>query len=76
MRGNCLLWALGMYFRHGGYIAMRRSHQWRYVPHFLWSKDLITWLGFAPVHPASGPLVGLLKWWFRGEVTPEHPEAP
>ena len=48
---NCLTYAVGMYFRHGGYIRMRRSllvklhglgprHVFNLVPHFLHeSKD-------------------------------------
>lgn len=37
--GNCLIHALIMWVRFGGYLVVRKSrHGW--WPHFMWAKDL------------------------------------
>lgn len=69
---NCLFWALRKYAREGGYLGMRRSHHWRWIPHFIWSKDLKEWHGFVPLSPKNGPIAKLFCWWFRGEVKKEE----
>lgn len=69
---NCLFWALSQWTTQGGYIAARRSYHWRFIPHFLWSKDLQVWRGFVPLHPKRGLLVLLHCWWFLGHVVEEQ----
>lgn len=39
MKTNCLIFALKKWFKHGGYLIIRKSNH-GYFPHFLWSKDL------------------------------------
>jgi hypothetical protein len=75
-RSNCLVWAVRQWMREGGYIAARRSRHWRFVPHVLWSADLVTWLGFAPLDPRRGFLVLFYCWWFLGRVEQEAPRNP
>ena len=36
---NCLLFALAKWWKHGGYVIIRKSH-WGWWPHFIWCKDL------------------------------------
>ena len=36
---NCLIFALGKWIKHGGYLAIRRSHMGPWF-HFIWIKDL------------------------------------
>lgn len=69
MRGNCILWALYMWCRYGGYFALRRS-RWGPFPHALWSRDLVRWYGFAPVDPRKRLIP---PPWFRGRIKREIP---
>jgi hypothetical protein len=64
VRSNCLIWALGQWKRHGGYLIMRRSH-WGPFPHFLWSADLRELQAFEPVGPRRRLLPPI---WFLGRV--------
>lgn len=61
---NCLFWAVYHWWKRGGYISIRRSHQIRWLPHFLWSMDLKTWYSYVP-------LDATIPWWhliFEGHV--------
>jgi hypothetical protein len=35
---NCFFWAIAQWYKHGGYVVMRKSHYGN-LPHFLWLKD-------------------------------------
>ena len=39
MMSNCLFFVIAKWWKHGGYIIIRRSKQGPY-PHFIWCKDL------------------------------------
>lgn len=71
MRSNCLFWALWRLATEGGYIAMRRSQHCRWLPHFIWSRDLKEWHGLVPLNPKHGAVALLFCWWFRGVVVRE-----
>jgi hypothetical protein len=66
---NCLIWALCMWARWGGYIIARKS-RWGPFPHFIWSPDLKTFLAYAPIKPRARLLPPPL---FRGKVVREEP---
>ena len=84
MRTNCLWYALRKYWRHGGYIVVRRSrHLW--VPHFLWLPpgsldDFPSLRHFVPLSPTAKPWKVWRSLWFEGRVVrsdkdtrpPEH----
>ena len=36
---NCLIYALGMWRKYGGYLMIRWSRSLKGVPHFLWAPD-------------------------------------
>jgi len=50
---NCLIFALGRWYKFGGYIVARKSH-YGWWPHFLWSADLITFEHYVPDTPKKG----------------------
>jgi len=69
--GNCLLYALRQWWRHGGYLIVRRSrHLW--LPHVLWAPpgglDAATVRHFVPDRPALDPWRIWRALWFRGRV--------
>jgi hypothetical protein len=49
---NCIIFAVSMWIKHGGYILIRKS-DYGWYPHFLWAKDVN---GKTVVHigPTSG----------------------
>jgi hypothetical protein len=69
---NCLFFALGHWWKRGGYFIVRRSH-YGWWPHFLWSSDLAVFEQYAPL---SG---GRLRWFppllFKGHVK-SGPDTP
>lgn len=72
MRSNCLIFAVVQYFRHGGYIIVRRS-RYRWVPHFIWAPpgglDKATVRHYVPVRPGVGrPWQVWRAVLFRGRV--------
>ena len=54
---NCLIWALVMQWRYGGYVCWRQS-RYGWWPHAVWSMDRMVWWEYLPLHFA-----GRLKWW-------------
>ena len=36
---NCLIFAFIKWYRHGGYVVIRRAHH-GWWPHFIWCRDL------------------------------------
>lgn len=62
---NCLLFAVAMWWRHGGFVIVRKSH-YGWWPHFLWSADLITFLEYTPAQPNHHLLIP--PPWYRGVV--------
>ena len=69
---NCLIVALALWQRHGGYVVIRRSrHTW--VPHFMWTKSIegLEVIEYKPVKPHRGRLFKLLPVraiLFRGRM--------
>lgn len=63
-RSNCLVFALAKWFRHGGYLIVRRS-RYGWFPHFLWARDLgeLEVEQFVPLDPRRRLLPPLV---FRG----------
>lgn len=53
MRNNCLLFALYKWFKFGGYVITRKSN-FGWWPHFIWSKDLITFEEYIPSEHQEG----------------------
>ena len=47
---NCFFYAVGRWWREGGYFVVRRSH-FGWWPHFLWSPDLVTFYQYGPAVP-------------------------
>jgi hypothetical protein len=69
-RSNCLFWAVAMFWRYGGYLAIRRV---RYpIPfgwHWSWSPDRLNWLHYEPRHRMGTLLPAALhKIWFVGRI--------
>jgi hypothetical protein len=69
---NCLLVALALWWRRGGYLVVRRSRT-TWVPHFMWSPSIeqIEIVEFKPVKPLRGRLARLLPVHvivFRGRL--------
>lgn len=62
---NCILYAVGRWWRRGGYVVIRKSNYGPF-PHFMWSADLLTFESFIPMRPAHE------RWFppplFRGRV--------
>ncbi len=67
--GNCLVFALRMYRKHGGYVVIRKSIHGP-IPHFLWlsASDGDKLIQFSPKWPKSGMLKFLHKLCFKGEI--------
>lgn len=58
---NCLLYALGRWWREGGYLIVRRSRFWHHPLgfHLLWSPDLLRFYDYAPTPAIERP------WWWK-----------
>jgi hypothetical protein len=79
MRGNCLVFALRLWWRRPeGYVAIRRGHHFTGIPHFIWVDTARRhWVSFCPdpahvarlqaMHPLN-PLRYLHTLWFDGSV--------
>jgi hypothetical protein len=52
-------------WKKGGYLVMRRSQNFRFVPHFLWSRDLKRFWSYSPISLAKLPDV---FFFFKGYV--------
>jgi hypothetical protein len=49
---NCIIWAIGQWWRKGGYIIVRRARGGvcgSFYPHVLWSRRLKTVWSYKPV---------------------------
>lgn len=70
--GNCILYALRQWLRHGGYLIVRKSRYLWLVPHVLWSPpgglDEATVRHFVPEEPTRQPWRVWRALWFRGRV--------
>jgi hypothetical protein len=71
---NCLVWALWQWYRHGGYLVIRRAGKRRQLwwPHFLWmEKEGGKLYHFTPVK------LGFFPWpIFKGYVMEEDWKYP
>lgn len=56
---NCYLYALGQWFRHGGWVIVRKSKYW-FGPHMLWTPNLLDFYEYVPVD----------KSWYRERWLP------
>ena len=65
--GNCLFFAVAMWCRHGGYIAMRWPER-EFGLRFLWSPDRKQWFRFRPLRPRRGWRMWIDMLWFEGKV--------
>lgn len=70
--GNCILYALRQWLRHGGYLIVRKSRFLWLVPHVLWAPpgglDEATVRHFVPEEPTRQPWRVWRALWFRGRV--------
>lgn len=70
--GNCYLYALRQWWRHGGHVVVRRSH-WGWWPHMAWSPNLKEFYDFVPVAEYRK------RWFpppvFRGRVRVSMPSC-
>lgn len=67
---NCLVWALTQWWRHGGYLVLRRSRVWP-GPHILWMpRECAPLQHFIPLENADVRIGWRVHWllWFRGHV--------
>ncbi len=77
---NCLIVALILWWRSGGYVIVRRSrHTW--VPHFMWAKSIekLEVVEYKPVTPRHGFFYKLLPIHvilFRGRLRRGVGEEP
>jgi hypothetical protein len=62
---NCLIYVVQRWLKARGYVILRLSH-WGWWPHFLWSKDLVTFEEFTPAKPHRRRLLPPVL--FRGRV--------
>lgn len=69
-RTNCLLWALAVWRKKGGYLWVRRSHHW-WGPHFGWMRrpGAPMW-SYSPDRPKDDP--SCPPPLFRGRVRRER----
>ena len=67
-RGNCLIFAVALWLRVGGYLVVRRS-RWGWWPHFLHGRrgrdGKLRVVGYAPIKPRRKAVPPPL---FRGTV--------
>ncbi len=71
-RCNCLVFVLMKLRREGGYVEIRPSRSFRFIPHFLHlSKDRRILSHWQPLTPYHDWRVVLHKIWFKGEVKHE-----
>jgi hypothetical protein len=69
---NCLIFALMLWRRQGGYLIVRKSRT-TWVPHFMWAKSIegLDIVEYKPVNPKRGRLFRLFPLHvilFRGRV--------
>lgn len=73
---NCLIFAFNRWFKHGGYLIVRKSrHGW--WPHFIWSPDLkdAEIEHYRPVNAGNeNPYVK--KFLFKGEIATDDKLKP
>lgn len=77
---NCLIVALALWWRHGGYVIVRRS-RYTWVPHFMWAKSIegLEIVEYKPVTPRRSLLFKLLPIHvvlFRGRMRRGVGEEP
>ncbi len=70
---NCLVWAGARWIRKGGYLAIRSSRFFRFIPHFVTSRTGRFWWGYAPTAPKWTWRAMFHALWFRGHVTLDVP---
>lgn len=69
---NCLLVAISLWWRRGGYLVIRKSRS-TWVPHFMWARSIegIEIVEFKPVKPLRNRVARLLPLHvivFRGRL--------
>ena len=69
---NCLIFALMLWRRQGGYLIVRKSRT-TWAPHFMWAKSIegLDIVEYKPVNPKTGRLFRLFPLHvllFRGRV--------
>lgn len=69
-RSNCLAFALAAWLRLRGYVLIRRSHVFRWIPHVLWTdKHRRHLVSFKPDDPEERPGRSQFRWlWFAGRM--------
>jgi hypothetical protein len=71
-RSNCLVVALVLWWRRGGYLIVRKSRT-TWVPHFMWTRSIegLEVIEYKPVRPLRGRLARWLPVHvvlFRGRL--------
>lgn len=69
---NCLIVALALWWRRGGYVIVRKSRT-TWIPHFMWARSIegVEIVEYKPVRPVRHPLLRLLPVHvilFRGRI--------
>lgn len=69
---NCLIVALVLWWRRGGYVIVRKSRT-TWIPHFMWARSIdgVEIVEYKPVRPVQHPLLRLLPvhvLLFRGRI--------
>lgn len=60
---NCLFFALYMWWRHGGYVIVRKSRNSKYYPHFIYTKNFKRFIHIGAVDdliPGKGHMFGFM----------------
>lgn len=68
-RSNCFIFAWWLYWKKGGYIALRKSrHLSGWGWHWLWSPNLRVWIHYVPREVMPVPRAFLHKLWYHGKI--------
>lgn len=68
-QSNCLIWAIGMWIKHGGYITAARSSRWFGGFHLIWQSPIGEKYSYAPKDETYVGLKRALEvWTFKGYI--------
>jgi hypothetical protein len=65
---NCLFWALGQWFKKGGYLVGLRSNKIPFMVHFYWTRNFKILWHYAPKSPYAKRERYVPSLYFRGTV--------
>lgn len=74
---NCLIFALIKWYQEGGYLVIRKSRHLRFIPHFIWCKDLkdADIEHYIPENPKPNAFGYVHKLFFKGIIKTNDKES-